>query len=370
MFDPRIWAAAPFHLWTLVFFVFGAIVGSFLNVCIYRMPRGVSVISPPSHCPHCGYSIPWYLNVPLLTWLYLGGKCANCHASISIRYFLVELLTACLFLASWLAFGPQSAWLALAYCVLLAGFIVATFIDFEHFIIPDEITIGGMVAGFLFSAIVPVLHADWPAGGTPATTAALKRSGIGMIVGGGVVYAILRLGKLLFGRHKFRFEDVTRVVFTETSLHMPGQQVPYEEIFYRRSDTIVFEAQTVELIDRCYRNAPVRISPVKARIAEDEFNPEDLVHLEATTREITVPREAMGLGDVKFMAAIGSFLGWQGALFSLMVSAIIGSMAGVALILLKKREWASRLPYGPYIALAATVWIFGGRQLAAWWLRN
>jgi leader peptidase (prepilin peptidase)/N-methyltransferase len=227
-----------------------------------------------------------------------------------------------------------------------------------------------MVAGFLFSAIIPVLHADWPAGGTPATTAALKRSGIGMIVGGGVVYAILRLGKLLFGRHKFRFEDVTRVVFTETSLHMPGQQVPYEEIFYRRSDTIVFEAQTAELIDRCYRNAQVRISPVKARIAEDEFNPEDLVHLEATTREITVPREAMGLGDVKFMAAIGSFLGWQGALFSLMVSAIIGSMAGVALILLKKREWASRLPYGPYIAMAATVWIFGGRQLAAWWFRN
>src|SRR4030095_2442197 len=168
MFDPRIWAAVPFHFWSAVFFVFGTIVGSFLNVCIHRMPRGVSVISPPSHCPHCGYSIPWYLNIPLVTWLYLRGKCANCGAPISIRYFLVELLTGLLFLAAWLAFGHRSVWVAVAYCVLLAGFIAATFIHFEHLIIPDEITIGGMAAGFLFAAIAPGLHADWQGGGIPS----------------------------------------------------------------------------------------------------------------------------------------------------------------------------------------------------------
>jgi acetoin utilization deacetylase AcuC-like enzyme len=101
-----------------------------------------------------------------------------------------------------------------------------------------------------------------------------------------------------------------------------------QEIFYRRSDSILFEAETIELIDRCYRTAQVRLSPAKLRIGEDDFNPEEVVHMEAITREISVPREAMGLGDVKFMAAIGAFLGWQGAIFALMASAIARSTEG------------------------------------------
>ena len=90
--------------------------------------------------------------------------------------------------------------------------------------------------------------------------------------------------------------------------------------------------------------------------------------MEVVTDEVIVPREAMGLGDVKFMAAIGAFLGWQAVVFSLMASAVIGSVVGVILILLRRREWSSRLPDGPYIALAATLWIFSGRQIVAWWL--
>src|SRR2546421_12398237 len=159
-FDPAVWAAVPFQFWSAVFFLFGCIVGSFLNVCIHRMPLGLSIVSPPSHCPHCQYAIPWYLNIPLVTWLYLRGKCRNCGAPISIRYFLVELLTALLFLSCWLAFGHQSAWLALVYAIFLSGLVVATFIDFEHFIIPDEITIGGMGAGFLCSFLLPLLHGE------------------------------------------------------------------------------------------------------------------------------------------------------------------------------------------------------------------
>jgi len=158
MFDPRYWAAVPFHFWSVVFFFLGSIVGSFLNVCIYRMPLGQSIVSPPSHCPHCNYSIPWYFNIPLVTWLYLRGKCKNCGAPISVRYFLVELLTGITFLGCWLAFGSQSAALAFTYAFFLAGLIVATFIDFEHFIIPDEITIGGMLAGLVCSFLVPQLH--------------------------------------------------------------------------------------------------------------------------------------------------------------------------------------------------------------------
>src|SRR5262245_53967906 len=196
MFDPRIWAAVPFHFWSAVLFVFGAIVGSFLNVCIHRMPRGVSVISPPSHCPHCGYSIPWFLNIPLVTWLYLRGKCANCRAPISPRYFLVELLTGILFLCSWLVAGARSPLLALVYCVFVSGLIVATFIDFEHLIIPDQITLGGVAAGFVLSLAVPPLH------GVATAKAALQSSFLGIVIGSGVIYGILRLGKILFGREK------------------------------------------------------------------------------------------------------------------------------------------------------------------------
>ena len=93
IFNAGNWAQVPFHFWSAVFFIYGSMVGSFLNVCIHRMPLGQSVVSPPSHCPHCKYSIPWYLNMPLFTWVFLRGKCANCGAPISIRYFLVELLT-------------------------------------------------------------------------------------------------------------------------------------------------------------------------------------------------------------------------------------------------------------------------------------
>ncbi|HXC36463.1 MAG TPA: prepilin peptidase, partial [Candidatus Acidoferrales bacterium] len=130
IFSAHTWASVPFKFWALCFFVLGCIVGSFLNVCIHRMPRGLSIVSPPSHCPHCKYSIPWYLNLPLVTWLVLRGRCKNCGAPISPRYFIVELLTGIAFLGCWLEFGNvanplPSIPLALVYALFLAGLIVA-----------------------------------------------------------------------------------------------------------------------------------------------------------------------------------------------------------------------------------------------------
>jgi leader peptidase (prepilin peptidase)/N-methyltransferase len=360
IFDHSNWARVPFHFWSIVIFWFGCMVGSFLNVCIHRMPLGLSVVSPPSHCPHCKYSIPWYLNVPLLTWLMLRGKCRNCGAPISVRYFLVELLTGLLFLAAWLGYGRQSAWVALVYCLFLAGLIAATFIDFEHFIIPDEITIGGMVVGFVLSFLIPGLH------GVETIAASAKASLIGLCVGGGVVYTVLRAGKLLFGRQKVELPADTKIVFGESTVVLPDKEIAYGDLFYRKSDAIVIKARTVELVDRGYRDVEVRLSPELLRIGTDEFNPEEVKHLEAVSAEITLPREAMGFGDVKFMAAIGAFLGWQSTLFSLMVSSMIGAAVGVLFIIMGKREWSSRLPYGPYIALAALIWMFGGRGLWDW----
>lgn len=361
VFDAERWAAVPFHFWSVVFFVFGSIVGSFLNVCIHRLPLGQSIVSPPSHCPHCKYSIPWYLNIPLVTWLYLRGKCRNCGAPISIRYFLVELLSALTFLACWLGFGRQSALLALIYGAFLAGLIVATFIDFEHFIIPDEITLGGAVVGFSCSFLVPSLH------GQVSPAGAIKQSLLGIVVGAALIYAILRMGKLLFGRHRLALPAHAKIVFTETSVHLPDHEVPYEELFYRPSDVVALHATQLELVDRCYKDVLVRLSPDMLRIGDEQLDPMTVPHMEAVSAEIILPREAMGLGDVKFMAAIGAFLGWKAVIFSLMISSMIGSVVGVTLILLRRHAWSSRLPYGPYIALAAALWIFGGRDLVAAW---
>jgi leader peptidase (prepilin peptidase) / N-methyltransferase len=362
IFDARLWAAVPFHFWTAVFFILGSLVGSFLNVCIHRMPRGESVISPPSHCPHCGYSIPWYLNLPLLTWVVLGGRCRNCGARIAVRYVLVEVLTAVLFASCWLAFGRSSTALALIYSGVLAGFVVATFIDLEHLIIPDEITLGGIAAGVLASAALPALH------GAASAARSLEQSMLGALVGAGVVYAILRLGKLMYGRHDLDLGGEAVVLFTETSVRLPTEEVPYEELFYRGSDRIEFRARRVEMPDRCYFDTTVRLSQKVLQVGDDRFEPESVEWMAVLTDRLTVPREAMGLGDVKFMAAIGAFLGWQAVFFSLMVSAFLGGAVGVVLIACRKREWSSRLPYGPYIALAATGWIFFGSDLLGWWL--
>ena len=357
IFNARNWAAVPFHFWSACFFMLGAIVGSFLNVCIYRMPLDLSVVSPPSHCPKCKYAIPFYLNVPLVTWLWLGGRCKNCGAPISARYFIVELLTGLTFLACWQALGMDSPWLALVYSIFLAGLITATFIDFEHFIIPDEITLGGAVAGLIASFFLPQMQTSH------SRAAGLGWSVVGLLFGAGIVYGVLRLGKLLFGQQKIKLPPQSNIVFSDTMLCLPGKEIPYEDIFYRKTDLITLQASTVELIDRGYKNVNIRLSPSTLWIEDEEINPDEVSHLEAVTEEIVLPREAMGLGDVKFMGAIGAFVGWQGALFSLMASSVIGAAVGTLLIVLRKREWSSKMPYGPYIALAATVWIFSGKKI-------
>lgn len=365
MFDAETWAKVPFHFWSAVFFLLGCVVGSFLNVCIYRMPLGKSVISPPSHCPHCNYSIPLYLNIPLVTWLMLQGKCANCRAPISIRYFLVELLTGLTFLGCWLTYGEQATALALAYCIVTGGLIVATFIDLEHFIIPDEITIGGAVFGFLCSFAVPSLHVE--------DGSRLKSMGwslVGSVIGGAIVEAVRQGGKLAFGRLKLALDGETKVLFGETGLIFPNREIRYEDIFYRDSDAIRFHAKHVELADRCFIEADIALSPQKLKINELEFDPEQNLYMEAVTDKMVLPREAMGFGDVKFMAAIGAFLGWQATIFSLVVSSFVGAIVGGTLILLKRHERANPIPYGPYIAIAAAIWIFAGKSIMEWFWRT
>lgn len=365
VFEASTWTSLPFHFWTVVFGVVGAMIGSFLNVCIHRMPRDESLVRPPSHCPRCGMTIRWRHNVPILSWLLLRGRCADCGARISARYAVVEALTAGIFAGLWLRHGSTGPLVAAGFCLFAAGLIVATFIDLEHLIIPDEITLGGAAAGIVLSVVAPGIHGEayvWPS---------LKTAVVGAVVGAGVVFGILELGKLLLGRQRFPLPTGEPMVFTETDLHLPDRVLPYEEVFFRRSDTLVFHATHLELVDRCYRNVTVqlRLRAGLMQVGEEQIDPATVPWMQAVTDEVTVPREAMGFGDVKFMAAIGAFTGWPGIVFALMASSVVGLAVNLGLTATGRREWSARIPYGPYLAIAALVWILGGREwFMAWFL--
>jgi leader peptidase (prepilin peptidase)/N-methyltransferase len=225
-------AAAFPWFFPLCAFVFGACIGSFLNVCIYRLPKGESVVSPGSHCG-CGKPIAWHDNIPILSWLLLRGRARCCGRPFSIRYPAVELLTGLLFLACWLLFPPAKA---VGGMVLVSIVLCATFIDHDHMIIPDEFTIGGAVVGLGLSVLLPGLHDQVHeiyliAGMRSAVDAVL-----GLFVGSGLVLWI------------------------------------------------------------------------------------------ALVAEAILKKEAMGFGDVKFLGALGAFVGWQGAVFAMFGGAIIGCL--------------------------------------------
>lgn len=187
----------------LLAFVFGAVVGSFLNVCIYRIPKNESVISPPSTCA-CGVRIPWYFNLPILSWFILRGRAACCGQAFSLRYPIVELLTGLIFLACWLQFPPLLAVAGMFFAALL---LVATFIDLDHMIIPDRCSIGGMCGGVILSFFMPGLHGLEGAG-----LGAHLESGvsaiIGAIVGAGLVYWLAVLGEVILRKPAMGEGDV------------------------------------------------------------------------------------------------------------------------------------------------------------------
>jgi len=184
----------------LFLFVVGSAIGSFLNVCIWRMPKEESVVSPRSYCPKCKKGIYWYDNIPLFSYIALGGKCRFCKGGISFRYFLVELLTASLFVGFFLGFGLTAKFFA--YTILGCGLIVATFVDFKHQIIPDEISLGGLAVGLMLSFILPQLH------GTSSRIQGFLFSGIGALAGGLSIYLIGLLGKLVFRKEAMGGGDV------------------------------------------------------------------------------------------------------------------------------------------------------------------
>ena len=252
----------PQLLFSVFSFILGAVVGSFLNVCICRMPRDESVVSPPSHCPGCGYRIRWYDNIPLVSYLLLRGRCRGCREKISPRYPLVELLNALLSLALFLRFGPTLAFAVLfLFCSAL---VVITFIDLEHQIIPDEISLSGIVLGFIFSFFLR--GHGW------------LNSLLGILLGGGSLLLV------------------------------------------------------------------------------------------AYGYQVVTGKEGMGGGDIKLLAMMGAFLGWKSIPFIIFVSSLAGSVIGVSLMLIQKKDSKLAIPFGPYLALGALLYVFYGPRLISWYL--
>jgi leader peptidase (prepilin peptidase)/N-methyltransferase len=166
-------------------------VGSFLNVCIHRLPKGESVVWPRSHCPKCQKRIPGYDNIPFISFLLLGGKCRFCREKISLRYPLVEFLTAFLMLALFNRFGLNYGFFL--YMVMLWALIIATFVDIQHRIIPDEVSIGGLIIGLIMLSITgfsfnPLKFTFFP----------MLRSALGIVIGGGIIYATGALFDLIY----------------------------------------------------------------------------------------------------------------------------------------------------------------------------
>ena len=344
-------------------FVLGAAVGSFLNVCIYRWPVDLSIHRPRrSFCPNCKQPISWYQNLPLISWLALGGRCANCGAKIAFRYFAVELVTAVLFVAIWQRFPWQ---VAIVYWIFICFLIIGTFIDFEHFIIPDRVTIGGTIAGVACSVIVPALMQ------TDSRVAAGVRALLAAALGYVILWIVLEAGKIAFGRKRIEFdaptpfawtkrgEDADFVVGTEESL--------WSEYFARERDRLLLQCDEVRIDHQEYGNVALAFRYDRVNADGHVLMLDDVTHISGVARALVIPREAMGRGDLKFLAAIGAFLGWRAVLFSLFAGSLLGSIIGLITLVVRKPVWSAKLPFGPYLAFGAVAWTFFGELVLHWY---
>jgi len=255
---------------TLIAGLFGLLIGSFLNVCIHRWPRDLSVVKPRSACPECEQPIAWYDNIPLLSYLLLRGRCRQCGIAISWRYPVVELLTAIGFAYFVHHLGVSVP--ALKYCVLTAILIGLIFSDLETLLLPDELTLGGAVIGIVFAFFVPVPDSMFE---LVATLSGFEARGRVGMVGEAHLGAIVPAGAIWLGGWVF----------------------------------------------------------------------EKLRH-----------KEGLGFGDVKMLAMVGAFLGIRGALLTVILGSIAGSIVGIAYIKITGKDASTYpLPFGSFLGAAALV---------------
>jgi leader peptidase (prepilin peptidase)/N-methyltransferase len=344
-------------------FVLGAAVGSFLNVCIYRWPVDLSINRPRrSFCPNCKQPIPWHQNLPLISWIWLSGRCANCGAKIAFRYFAVELVTALLFLVIWESFPSHTA---IAYWIFVSLLIVGTFIDLEHFIIPDRVTIGGIVAGAICSVAVPALMQ------TDSRLAAGVRSLLAAALGYVILLIVLEAGKIAFGRKRIRFDAPTPFTWTkrgdDADFVVGTEESLWSDYFAREKDRLLVTCDEARIDHHMYGNVTLDFRYDRVTAEGHVLMLDGVAQISGVARELMIPREAMGRGDLKFLAAIGAFLGWRAVLFSLFAGSLLGSVVGLITLVVGKPVWSAKLPFGPYLAFGAVTWMFFGNMFLRWY---
>jgi len=322
----------------LIFFMFGAMLGSFLNVCIVRLPQEKSIVFPSSHCPKCLKSIAWYDNIPLISWLLLAGKCRQCKSPISFRYWLIELLTGLSFAAFYIYFGLTP--LLPAYLVMMCCFIIATFVDLEHRIIPDEVSIGGMWLGFLLSALIPQMHAS------------AQDLSFGAFLAGLIVLLCLLLGWVypLFCKHLIEEEE-------------PYDDTPIKFLVLGALLFVSLVDSHVLVLPGSWNAHAVSLSSSLVGMIIGGGS----IYLMGLIGDIIFRKESMGGGDVKLMAMVGAFLGWKIAILAFFLAPFFGGVVGIAE---KIRTKDSTIAYGPFLVLGTLLAMFWGQSIIDWVLQG
>ncbi len=347
----------------IIGFIFGAVCGSFFNVVICRLPLGESIAMPPSHCRQCGEPIQWYDNIPMISYIVLGGRCRACKTPYSFRYFVVELLTAVLFalvVSKYVEVTTRgSVWkgvgLTLFHFFFVGGMIVSAFTDLDHQIIPNEITYTGIPLGLVASFLFPKMM--FP--GTTLLPAAhwksLLHSFLASVGAGGFLLVIAIVVKRMIRPHVIASPMAGTFYAAASPDSGPGVSVGQEV----EGDEIVATVKAKKVLKQIPAEFYGRVSKILVSHGEHVESGQPLMHIR---------KEALGWGDVKLLAVIGAFLGWQLALLTVFLSSVVGLLGHVVLVTVKRSDWRAAIPFGVYIAPASLISYFWGHDMIRWYV--
>lgn len=372
----------------LTFFLLGACIGSFLNVIIYRMPRGLSICSPSrSFCPHCGTPIPGRLNLPIISWLWLRGRSACCHQPISPRYCIVELLTALLFLAVSLS-QDTDVLSQLAISLWMATLLAILFIDWETMIVLRRLCLTALIIAVGAAILDPGItsgHIGLEALGLGGITGALVAAAFGFIL----LRSFALLGLLLFGLRSHRFTRRVNWVLEQApdgediQLTIGGKILLLSQLFHESSDRLTLRQATLTPVTATSQGTPdtastdtpdtastgtssppadIILTPEALQLAGGRrILLEDHDRLTGSCTGYFSKRSAMGSGDAWIALAIGSLAGVDGVVMALAGGSFIGLVAAIC----ARRGFGTPIPFGPSLITAALIWWFFGPTILA-----
>eukprot|EP00112_Aurelia_sp_Birch-Aquarium-sp1_P005473 Seg16217.2 transcript_id=Seg16217.2/GoldUCD/mRNA.D3Y31 product="Type 4 prepilin-like proteins leader peptide-processing enzyme" protein_id=Seg16217.2/GoldUCD/D3Y31 len=319
-----------------------------------------------SFCPICKKAIPVSRNIPLFTWLIQRGKCAECSAPIPARYFILELLTGLLWLGCWYYFSDPVE--SIFYMALSVIFLVIWAVDVELMLIPRVFTVIGAVIGLAGGALMPERfdQVTWQKG--------LAFSAYGLAIGWFCMWLVVLLGKAMFGQRKFEFDSAMEwslrepkeeVEDDELTFIIDGEEIPWSDIFYRKTDKLVFNDISSLIIDgKSISAQSLEIREYKILLDGKERSIESLKSLEGKTSSAVIPREAMGMGDVDLLAVIGACFGAPSLILIVMVACVFGLLWGI----LNRIGIGNMFPFGPSLIVGAVFWVFWGQETWDWYL--